>query len=69
MSELLSLDVTGMKCSGCETNAKIKLETLDGIIKVVAKHQENKIEIEFEPTKANRNLITEVINGAGYKVI
>ena len=68
MSESISLDVTGMKCGGCESNAKSKLEAVSGVISVNASHKENTIEIEFEPEKTDEEALTEVITNAGYTV-
>ena len=58
-----------MKCGGCETNAKNKLEAVKGITKVIASHKDNKIEIEFELESTNEETISHVITNAGYKVI
>lgn len=69
MSESISLNVTGMKCGGCEINAKTKLEAVDGVISVVALHKEKKIDIEFEAEKTNSDALEQVISDAGYKVI
>ncbi len=68
MSELISLNVTGMKCGGCENNAKIKLEAIQGVINVEARHKDNKIKIEFNLEKTSKESIIEVIIQAGYKV-
>ncbi|MDQ7090729.1 MAG: heavy-metal-associated domain-containing protein [Methylococcales bacterium] len=69
MSKLITLTVTGMKCGGCETNAKTKLDAVDGIIDVIASHKNNEIKIEFDPEKINNEVIIEVITEAGYKVM
>lgn len=69
MSESISLNVTGMKCGGCETNAKNKLEAVEGITKVIASHKDNKIEIEFELENTNEAAIIRVITEAGYNVV
>ena len=69
MSESISLNVTGMKCGGCETNAINKLEAVEGIIRVIASHKDNKIEIEFELENTNEEAIIGVITEAGYNVV
>ena len=58
-----------MKCGGCETNAKNKLEAVEGITKVIASHKDNKIEIEFELENTNEAAIISVITEAGYNVV
>ena len=68
MLESISLNVTGMKCGGCETNAKNKLEAVDGITEVMVSYKDNKIEIEYEPKNTNEEAIIGVITEAGYKV-
>lgn len=68
MSESISLTVSGMKCGGCENNAKSALEALDGVISVAASSKENRIDVEFEPEKVDEELISATIAKAGYKV-
>lgn len=68
MADKLSLTVTGMKCGGCETSVKTKLEALDGVSAVVASHQQKTVELEFEPEKINQDTIIKTIIEAGYKV-
>lgn len=68
MTDRLSLTVTGMKCGGCETNVKTKLEALDGVSSVVANHKEKTVELEFDPEKIDEDDIIDVINDAGFKV-
>ena len=40
MSESVSLAVTGMKCGGCESNVKSKLNSIEGVISVEAMSKE-----------------------------
>ncbi len=68
MSESVSLDVTGMKCGGCETNVKKKLDATDGVISVEAKHKENKVDVEFDSAVTNVEAISSVITEAGFVV-
>jgi copper chaperone len=68
MSELVSLTVTGMKCGGCETNVKTKLDTLDGVISVEAKNKENKVDVEFDAALTNVEAISQAITDAGFVV-
>jgi copper chaperone len=69
MLESISLNVTGMKCGGCETNAKNKLEAVDGITEVMVSYKDNKIEIEYESENTNEEAIIGVIIEAGYNVV
>lgn len=68
MAQFLSLTVTGMKCGGCETNIKTRLEALPGVLSVVARHKEKMVELTFEPEKIDENTIIDVISDAGFKV-
>ncbi|MCK5872048.1 MAG: heavy-metal-associated domain-containing protein [Methylococcales bacterium] len=69
MSEMMTLEVTGMKCGSCEANVEKKLQALAGVIKVKAYHKDDEIEVEFERDKTNREAIEAVITKAGYKVL
>jgi len=68
MSESVSLVVTGMKCGGCESNVKTKLNTIDGIISVEAMSKEKKVDIEFDADKTNVEAISQAIADAGFVV-
>ncbi len=66
--ETVVLDVTGMKCGGCESAVKQGLETLDGIEKAVPNHKLNKVEIGYTISKVNVDQIKQTIEELGYKV-
>ncbi len=68
MSESIVLTVTGMKCGGCESNAKTQLEALKGVISATPNHKEKQIEIEFEAKITTVEEISTVIKTAGYQV-
>jgi len=68
MSESVSLDVTGMKCGGCETNVSKKLNAMDGVVSVEALHKENKVIVEFDSAATNVAAITATITEAGFVV-
>jgi len=68
MSESVSLDVTGMKCGGCETNVKKKLDAMDGVVSVEAMHKENKVNVEFDSAVTNVEAISQAITDAGLVV-
>ncbi len=58
MSESISLAVTGMKCGGCESNVKTKLNAIDGVISVEAMNKENKVDVEFDVEKTSVEAIS-----------
>jgi copper chaperone len=68
MSESISLDVTGMKCGGCESNVTTKLKTIDGVMSVNAMSKEKKVEVEFDTEKTNIEEISQAITDAGFVV-
>lgn len=68
MSESVSLDVTGMKCGGCESNVKTKLNTIDGVISVEAMSKEKKVTVEFDPEKTGVETISQAIIEAGFAI-
>jgi copper chaperone len=68
MSESISLDVTGMKCGGCESNVTTKLNTIDGVMSVNAMSKEKKVEVEFDTEKTNIEEISQAITDAGFVV-
>ncbi|NOT83269.1 MAG: heavy-metal-associated domain-containing protein [Methylococcaceae bacterium] len=68
MSESVILNVTGMKCGGCETNVTLKLNALDGVKSVKASHREKQVTVEFDADKTSVAAITQAIIAAGYVV-
>jgi copper chaperone len=68
MTESISLNVTGMKCGGCESAVKGKLQQLEGIQSIQVSHQENKVEVEFDEHKTSLDVIKQTITDAGYAV-
>lgn len=68
MSESVSLAVTGMKCGGCESNVKTKLNALAGVLSVEALSKENKVDVEFNADITNVEVISKAIVDAGFVV-
>ena len=68
MSESVTFTVTGMKCGGCESNITSKLQALNGVLSVSASHQEDEVEIEFDPAKTDVDSMKEAIAEAGFTV-
>lgn len=68
MSENIVLNVQGMKCGGCENNVRTKLELVDGILSVSASHQNNQIDVEYDPANTNLEIIKAQIQKVGYQV-
>ncbi len=68
MAESVSLDVSGMKCGGCESNVTKALNDIDGVISVEALNKENKVNVEFDAGKTNEEAISKAITDAGFVV-
>lgn len=68
MSESVVLNVTGMKCGGCESNVTGKLTALPGVIAVKADNKEDRVTVEFDPAQTNVNAIEQIITAAGFEV-
>ncbi len=68
MTETVSLTVTGMKCGGCETNVTGKIKEIDGVISVSASHKDNLVEVEFDETRTDPDVIKQVITDADFTV-
>lgn len=68
MTENLALNVTGMKCGGCETNVKTALQKLNGVVSVHASFKDNRVEVAFDAAKVSVDSIKQAIKGAGFEV-
>lgn len=68
MSETVSLNVSGMKCGGCESSVNEKVAAIDGVIAVKPSHKENKVEVEFDESRTSLDEIKRVITDAGFTV-
>ena len=68
MSESVSLNVTGMKCGGCESAVTNKLLAVEGVVSVQASHQDNRVDIEYNEAEASLQTLKMIIEGAGYSV-
>jgi copper chaperone CopZ len=66
--EHLNLTVTGMTCGGCENAVRRVVSTLNGVAQVTASHQDNRVTVEYDATKADRATIARAIENAGYSV-
>lgn len=68
MSESTSINVSGMKCGGCENTVTTALKAIDGVLSVKASHQDKKIDVEFDPDKTDLDEIEDAITEAGFNV-
>lgn len=68
MSESASINVSGMKCGGCENTVTTALKAINGVLSVKASHQDKKIDVEFDPDKTDLDEIEDAITEAGFNV-
>ncbi len=64
----ITLNVTGMKCGGCEANIKNSVGSLPGIHSVEASSKENKVVVSFDEGKTGLDEIKEAIASSGFTV-
>ena len=68
MTKTTTLNVSGMKCGGCEINVGDKLKEMDGVLNVDAVHKEDVVTIEYDESKTSLDEIKESITDAGFIV-
>ena len=68
MSEIKTISVSGMVCTGCETIIEEALTKQDGIESVKASYANANVEVCFDDNKIELTQIYNAIEGSGYKV-
>ena len=66
--EQLTLHVTGMTCGGCENAVRRAVSSIAGVSQVTASHKENRVMVEYDPSRADQRAIKNAIAAAGYNV-
>ena len=69
MTRIVKLNVTGMKCGGCENTIKQVLTGKAGILSVDTSHGDDRVEVEFDETMIEEDDVIELIEGAGFTVV
>ncbi|AAU93113.1 MULTISPECIES: heavy-metal-associated domain-containing protein [Methylococcus] len=64
----IQLQVTGMKCGGCENTVVKTVAALAGVTSVTASHKENRVDVEYDPDRIDPDAIRKAIAGQGYTV-
>ena len=62
------LRVAGMTCGGCENAVKRAVGRLPGVSSVTASHEQQRVEVEFDPAKVELAAIRQKIAALGYIV-
>ncbi len=61
--------VEGMTCDHCEMSIQKGVNSLEGISKVIANHEDSTTIVVFNPSKTDKVQIAKAIEKRGYKVI
>jgi copper chaperone len=68
MSESVTINVNGMKCSGCEKTINTLVSAIDGVVSVKASHVDKTVDVEFDPDKTDLEALEDCISDAGFEV-
>lgn len=61
-----TLNVTGMKCGGCEKAVQEAVDAVPGVLSSKASAKEGVLEVEFDETKAGLDTIKQAVKAKGY---
>lgn len=67
--ETLVLQVNGMSCTGCEQRIGAVLRRVEGVREVTADHATGRVEVRVGPELADRGVLGERIEAAGYELV
>jgi copper chaperone len=62
------LQVSGMKCGGCEKTVQEAAQEVPGVMSATASHKAASVEVEYDDAKTNPDAIRKAISGKGYPV-
>ena len=63
----INLKVKGMHCEGCENRIKNSLSTIDGVVEVIANHENGTVVIKANKS-INEDNIREKIDDLGFEI-
>lgn len=63
----LLFNVEGMMCAGCENRVKTALGEIDGIVEVIANHENGTVLVKMSKEVSKEN-IAEIIENLGFDV-
>lgn len=67
MKELV-LKVSGMMCSGCENRVKNALNSIEGVQKVEANHNDGIVKVSLKEN-IEKSIIEEIITDLGFDIV
>ncbi len=62
----VTLNVSGMSCTGCERRIGEALKRLDGVGRVLADHQAATVVVDYDPAAVKEATIVQRLEAAGY---
>lgn len=63
------LQVSGMSCGGCEQRIDAVLRRVEGVREVTADHTTGAVRVRIGPELADRGVLVERLETAGYEVV
>jgi copper chaperone len=61
-----TLNVTGMKCGGCEKAVQEAVDAVSGVLSSKASAKEGVLEVEFDETRTGLDAIKQAVKAKGY---
>lgn len=61
-----TLNITGMKCGGCEKAVQEAVDAVPGVISSKASAKDGVLEVEFDETNTGLEAIKQVVKAKGY---
>ena len=61
-----TLNITGMKCGGCEKAVQEAVDAVPGVISSKASAKDGLLEVEFDETKTGLDAIKQGVKAKGY---
>ena len=61
-----TLNITGMKCGGCEKAVQEAVDAVPGVISSKASAKDGVLEVEFDETNTGLDAIKQVVKAKGY---
>ena len=67
--EKIELKVEGMTCGGCSSSVEKVLTAANGVQAVSASHEDDKVNVDFDPSVIDLGAIKSAIEDAGFDVV
>ena len=64
--EKIQLHIEGMHCGACATGIQMLVSGMDGVKSIFVDYEGKKSEVEFDPSKVNKDQIIKSIGELGY---